>query len=221
MKAEIERLRKELSMKSMRAVLYNEMINVAEKRFYIKSEKSWHQAVTSLHAQYFQRYPIETLCRLFGVSKQAYFQRNEDVVLRKAAQEGVALSYIRDVREKDPGIGGVKLWYMYKRDFEGNVAMGRDRFENLINKYNLKVRKRIRKPRTTDSTHGLKTYTNLIKDFIHTAVKQLWGSDIEESRLPQNQFRRLVTVGDKKLPLFPTKHESIMVGFVAINSILW
>lgn len=118
------------------------------------------------------------MCRLLGVSKQAYFQRDEDVVLRKAAQEEFALSYIRDVREKDPGIGGVKLWYMYKRDFEGNAPMGRDRFEDLINKYDLKVRKRIRKPRTTDSTHGLKTYPNLIKDFIPTAVNQLWVSDI-------------------------------------------
>lgn len=132
----------------------------------------------SLHASDPLKYPIEGLCRLLGVSKQTYFQRDENVLLRKIAQEEFALTYILDVRKKDPGIGGIKLWYMYKRDFIGNYPMGRDRFEALINRYNLKVRKRMRKPRTTDSTHGLPVYPNLIKDFIPTAPNQLWVSDI-------------------------------------------
>ena len=134
--------------------------------------------MTSLHAQDSQKYPIESLCRLLGVSKQAYFQRDENVLLKKIAQEDFALNYILDIRKKDPGIGGIKLWYMYKRDFTGNCPMGRDRFESLIYKYGLKVRKRMRKPRTTDSTHGLPVYPNLIRDFIPTAPNQLWVSDI-------------------------------------------
>ncbi len=124
------------------------------------------------------KYPVEVLCRLLGVSKQAFFQRDEDVVLRKIAQEEFALAYIREVRAKDPGIGGIKLWYMYRRDFTAGHPMGRDRFEALIDKYGLKVRVRIRKPRTTDSRHGLPTYPNLIKEFIPTAPNQLWVSDI-------------------------------------------
>ena len=132
----------------------------------------------SLHAEDFLKYPIESLCRLLGVSKQAYFQRDENVLLKKIAQEDFALNYILDIRKKDPGIGGIKLWYMYKRDFTGNHPMGRDRFEELMDKYGLKVRKCMRKPRTTDSTHGLPVYPNLIKEFIPTAPNQLWVSDI-------------------------------------------
>lgn len=132
----------------------------------------------NLHATDPQKYPIGSLCRLFGVSKQAYFKRDENVLLEKIAQEDFALSYILEVRKKDPGIGGIKLWYMYKRDFTGNRPMGRDRFERLIDRYNLKVRQRMRRPRTTDSTHGLPVYPNLIKDFIPTAPNQLWVSDI-------------------------------------------
>lgn len=98
--------------------------------------------------------------------------------MRKLAQEEFALAYILDIRKKDPGLGGEKLWRMYKRDFTGNKPMGRDRFEALIDRYGLKVRKRVRKPRTTDSTHGLPLYPNLIKDFIPTAPNQLWVSDI-------------------------------------------
>ena len=98
--------------------------------------------------------------------------------MRRAAQRAFALQFIRDIREKDPGIGGVKLWYMYQRDFEGNDPIGRDQFVDIINEYGLKVRLKVRKPRTTDSTHGLPTYPNIIKDFIPTAPNQLWVSDI-------------------------------------------
>ena len=94
------------------------------------------------------------------------------------ARESFALEYIRHVRAKDPGIGGVKLWHMYRRDFKGNDPIGRDRFVDIINEHNLKVRLKVRKPRTTDSSHGLPTYPNLVKDFIPTGPNQLWVSDI-------------------------------------------
>ena len=84
------------------------------------------------------------------------------------------MQYIKDVRKLDPGIGGPKLWYMYKTDY----PIGRDRFCRIIDENNLKVRLRVRKPRTTDSTHGLPTYPNLIKDFVPSEANQLWVSDI-------------------------------------------
>ncbi len=36
----------------------------------------------------------------------------------------------------------------------------------------------MRKPRTTDSTHGLPLYPNLVREFIPTSINQLWVSDI-------------------------------------------
>ena len=51
-------------------------------------------------------------------------------------------------------------------------------FYQLIDENGLKIRQKRHKPRTTDSTHGLPTYPNLIKDFIPTAPNQLWVSDI-------------------------------------------
>ena len=67
---------------------------------------------------------------------------------------------------------------MYKTEFGCDYPIGRDRFCRIIDENNLKVRLRIRKPRTTDSTHGLPTYPNLIKDYIPTAANRLWVSDI-------------------------------------------
>ena len=118
------------------------------------------------------------LCGLFGVSKQAYYQYDEDVALARAAREEFALQYVKDIRSLDPGIGGVKLWYMYQDEFGCDYPIGRDRFCRILAEHGLKVRLKIRKPRTTDSTHSLPTYPNLIKDFIPTAPNQLWVSDI-------------------------------------------
>ncbi len=124
--------------------------------------------MSNLHAKDPKRYGVQRLCALFGVSKQAYYKRDEANILKKVAQESFALEYIKGIRVKDPGIGGMKLWYMYRRD----------RFVEIVDKYGLKVRMKIRKPKTTDSSHGLPTYPNIIKDFIPAAPNQLWFSDI-------------------------------------------
>ena len=99
-------------------------------------------------------------------------------MLQKAAQESFVLEYVKGIRKKDPGIGGKKLWYIYCREFDGNNPVGRDRFADIIDRNSLKVRKKVRKPRTTDSSHSLPTYPNMIKDLIPSRPNQLWISDI-------------------------------------------
>jgi transposase InsO family protein len=132
----------------------------------------------NLHAKNAKGYPVEVLCSLFGVTKQAYYKYDENAVLFKAAQEAFVLQYIRGIRTKDPGIGGMKLWYMYRKEFGSNSPVGRDRFEDIVDRYGLKVRARTRKPKTTDSTHGLPVYPNIIVDYIPSAPNRLWVSDI-------------------------------------------
>ncbi len=126
---------------------------------------------------------------LFGVTKQAYYKYDANVLMSKIAQETFALEYIHSIRKKDPGIGGLKLWFMYQKAFGESQPMGRDRFENIIDKYGLKVRLRVRKPKTTDSSHGLPVYSNLIKDFIPTTPNQLWVSDITYITIWENEFK--------------------------------
>jgi transposase InsO family protein len=115
---------------------------------------------------------------LLGVSKQAYHKQKGSAAARKAAMESFALEYIHRIRKVDPGIGGMKLWYMYRRDFPDMERVGRDKFEEIIHRHGLKVRNRMRKPRTTDSTHGLPLYPNLVYSFIPDSINQLWVSDI-------------------------------------------
>jgi transposase InsO family protein len=133
-------------------------------------------------------YPVDGLCKLFGVTKQAYYKYDENAVLFKVAQEELVLKYIKGIREKDHGIGGMKLWYMYRKELGNNSPVGRDRFENIVDKYGLKVRARVRKPKTTDSRHGLPIYPNIIRNFIPTAPNQLWVSDITYIPIWQDKY---------------------------------
>lgn len=132
----------------------------------------------NLHGRDARQYKVEHLCQLFGTTKQAYYKYDENRVLRRIAQEDLAVSYIKEIRMKDPGIGGGKLWSMYSREFSGNNPMGRDRFLEIVDRYGLKVRKRVRKPRTTDSRHNLPVYPDLVKHYIPYAPNRLWVSDI-------------------------------------------
>jgi transposase InsO family protein len=142
----------------------------------------------NLCAKELRRYPVVGLCRLFGVTKQAYYKYDEHAALVKAAQGEFVLQYIMGIRKKDPGIGGMKLWYMYRKEFGANHPVGRDRFEDIVDKYGLKVRARVRKPRTTDSRHTLPLYPNLIKDFIADSPNRLWVSDITYITLWLNNY---------------------------------
>lgn len=67
---------------------------------------------------------------------------------------------------------------MYCRDFGNNFPVGRDRFYDVLAKYGLKLRRKQRTVRTTNSQHGYRLYPNLVRDFIPTATNQLWVSDI-------------------------------------------
>ncbi|MCR4910410.1 MAG: IS3 family transposase, partial [Bacteroidales bacterium] len=131
-----------------------------------------------MHAESATSYPVAELCGLVGVSKQAYYQYDEDLALAKAAREEFALQYIKEIRKVDPGMGGPKIWHMYRNEFGCDYPIGRDRFCRIIYENGLRARLRKRKPRTTDSTHGLPTFPNLIKQYIPDAPGRLWVSDI-------------------------------------------
>ena len=90
--------------------------------------------------------------------------------LRQKGGAGVVrLEFIHTIRSMDPGIGGMKLWHMYKDAFPGIDRVGRDKFEDIIDRHGLKVRRKMRRPRTTDSTHGLPLFPNLVRELIPTA----------------------------------------------------
>ena len=111
------------------------------------------------------------------MSTQAYYKHG-DGQLARLADEAFCVEYIRRVRRKDRGIGGSKLWRMYRKEFGSEHSVGYNRFYDIIDRYGLKVRKRRCRTRTTDSGHGLPLYPNLVKELIPVRPNQLWVSDI-------------------------------------------
>lgn len=131
-----------------------------------------------LYARHSGIYTVSELCGLFGKSKQAYYKHDADTYMRRVTMEELAVRYIEEVRKKDPGIGGLKIWIMYMKEFGSESAIGRDRFCEIFDRYGYKLRRRRRTTRTTDSTHGNPTYPNLIKSMIPTRIGEVIVSDI-------------------------------------------
>ena len=131
-----------------------------------------------LYARHSGIYTVSELCGLFGKSKQAYYKHDAEVEMRQRTSEELAVRYIREVRKKDHGIGGLKIWLMYIREFGAESAIGRDSFCEIFDRYGFKLRRRRRTPRTTDSTHGNPTYPNLTKALIPTRLGEVIVSDI-------------------------------------------
>ena len=122
-------------------------------------------------------YPVTSQCKLLGVSTQAYYKHG-DTDLRKLAEEAFCVEYVNRIRQKDRGIGGGKLWQMYRKEFGEEHGVGYNRFYDIIERHNLKVRRRRRRARTTDSGHDLPLYPNLTRELIPLRPNQLWVSDI-------------------------------------------
>jgi putative transposase len=134
--------------------------------------------VKCLHARHSEAVTVSELCGLFGKSKQAYYKHDYDIELRRMSLEEFAVQFIREVKSKDPGIGGMKVWAMYCRTFPDRDRIGRDRFCDIFDRYGFKIRRRRRKVRTTDSRHDNPTYPNIVKEIIPTRFGEIIVGDI-------------------------------------------
>ena len=100
--------------------------------------------------------------------------------------EEFAVQFIREVKAKDPGIGGMKVWAMYCRTFPDRDRIGRDRFCDIFDRYGFKIRRR-RRVRTTDSRHDNPTYPNIVKGLIPARLGEIIVGDITYIPLESNE----------------------------------
>lgn len=173
--------------------------------------------------QLYGHYGVSRYCRLFGKSRQAYYeQRNEPS--DKGLQDALVLKLVGEVREDLPRCGVDKLHYMLQGPFAGHgIKMGRDSLYRLMGRYGLLVRHRNRKPYTTNSRHHYKKYPNLIRDMEVDQAGQLWVSDITYIR-QQGGFSYLSIITDAYshkivgYKLHPTLHSEGAVDALAMAS---
>lgn len=127
---------------------------------------------------------LEKLCGLFGLSRQAYYQRRrreEYTVL----SGGLVVREVLTIRKQQKRLGGRKLYWLMRGFLEEHsMRMGRDAFFDLLRGHGLLVkRRRARKPRTTLSCWWLKKYSNLAKELVPVRANHLWVSDITYIRM--------------------------------------
>ena len=118
------------------------------------------------------------LCRLLGVTRQAYyqhFQRQEE----RSIESYLILSEVRRIRRFHRRMGCRKLYEKLEPFMlDHQIKLGRDALFKLLSENNLLVRKTKKKHFTTNSFHWLRKYPNRIKDLEICRKNQLWVSDI-------------------------------------------
>ena len=119
---------------------------------------------------------METLCGLFGKSKQAYYKHKHKSFSELEIEREV-LSIVETYRSEMPVIGGLKLYYLTRSVLGDALDMGRDKFLNLLHRHKLIIPPR-KSHHTTNSNHIYFKYPNLAKELVITYVNQLWVCDI-------------------------------------------
>jgi putative transposase len=121
---------------------------------------------------------LARLCRLLGITRQAYYQHFWEVS-DITVEHKLVLDQVSGIRQVHPAIGVRKLYHLLQPFLlEHQVKMGRDALFDLLAVNKLLVRKRKRRISTTQSFHWLRKYPNLIKDWRPSRPNQLWVADI-------------------------------------------
>lgn len=144
-----------------------------------------------------QDYPgfgIGLLCRLFGRTRHAYYDRQWRIQ-DQGIKEDVVVQHVLEIRKELPRVGTLKLHQMLNPLLESHsLTVGRDYLFELMREHRLDIRRRKRRAATTDSRHWMHKYSNLVKDLVIDRPEQVWVSDITYVRLnTQWAYLSLVT----------------------------
>jgi len=121
---------------------------------------------------------LSRICRLLGITRQAYYQHFW-YVSDVSIEQQLVLQQVKEIRTIHPAIGGRKLYFLLQPFLlEHQIKIGRDALFDLLVANKLLVRKRKRKVSTTQSHHWLKKYSNLTKTWYPQKPNELWVADI-------------------------------------------
>ena len=136
--------------------------------------------MSNLHDRAPHLYTVSSLCRLLGVSKQAYYKSHKQPFAISVELEARIVEFALSERGLDPRIGCRKLWIIFNRE---HSHVSRAVFECVMASHGLNLRRKRNRIRTTCSLHGLPTFPDLIHDIIPDRACQIWVADITYIRL--------------------------------------
>lgn len=117
---------------------------------------------------------------------------------RQVIAESLVLDLVAQERAMQPKLGGRKLLHLIAPELaSAGVSIGRDRFFTLLSAHDLLIERKASHCRTTDSWHGFRVYSNLLKDSVLTGPHQALVSDITYIRTDEG-FVYLALVMDAR-----------------------
>lgn len=132
---------------------------------------------------------------MMRISRQAFYKYRK-IRENKELQEEVIVKLVKDIRHRLPRIGGRKLFYMLKDDFDKlPLKLGRDKFFRILRKNGLLVKPLKQYKTTTNSNHWFRIYSNLIENLTVNEPNKVFASDITYIRL-RRDFCYLFLVTD-------------------------
>lgn len=126
---------------------------------------------------------VAGVCRKVQMSPQNYYAQRTRRQRRQVNEDLVAALVNRE-RIHQPRLGARKLHYMLGKELQrAGIRIGRDRMFEVLRKRQLLIKPLpAQYPHTTQSSHSLPVFTNLIEKKVATAPNQIWVSDLSYLR---------------------------------------
>jgi putative transposase len=115
-------------------------------------------------------------CRLFGCSRQAYYQ-SQQRARQEQDLELKVVQMVQQIRLRMPRLGTRKLYHLLSEQLQG-LKVGRDKLFFILRNMGLLIKPRKSYHKTTDSKHWMKKHRNLVEDLLIYRPEQVWVSDI-------------------------------------------
>ena len=117
-------------------------------------------------------------CRLFGISRQGYYQRQQHIANRLNELSKVKAEVVKE-RIHLPRLGTRKLYYRLERQFKAaGIKIGRDALFAFLRSEHMLIKPKRAYHKTTNSKHWLHKYPNLLKNKKVVRPNEVWVSDI-------------------------------------------
>jgi putative transposase len=122
---------------------------------------------------------VDFICRLFGISRQAYYSREKNN-LKAGTKQFLILVLVDAIRAKHPCLGTRKLHFLLDPILSQiGYAIGRDALFSLLSSKGLLIRNRRKSgPRTTDARLWARQYPDLVNRQQLPDHYRIWANDI-------------------------------------------
>lgn len=120
--------------------------------------------------------PLATVCSLLDLSRSSYYYCSS------GPDDGTVADAVKAIARQFPTYGSRRITQQLRRP-PYELSINRKRVQRLLRLMHLLRLASRRSCRTTDSKHGLRCYSNLVKDLLVDHPDQVWVSDITYIRL--------------------------------------